>query len=952
MSDTCPRLIEVALPIKEVSSESSRDKSLRHGHISTLHLWWARRPLAACRAIVFASLVPDPDDPRCPPAFRAKVRALLKAKQYEPYRDIPYTAEEDRLDDTPRNRLLAFIGKFSDAYSQHARHGGKAVPPKDVLAPGSLVKWESSIDERVLGIARELLLAANGGTAPAVLDPFAGGGAIPLEAARLGCESYANELNPVAHLIERCGLEFPQVYGKPATIAPAEYERLYGTTPKDAFGGEVQIKNRLAHDVEFWANGVLERVRANIGYLYPSLGGAKTPVAYYWVRNLPCSNPTCRAEIPLLRSYWLCRKPKKAVALRLVVEKEAMCISFEIAEGEAIDFDPSETLNNRGNVRCPICSEVTPVKDVRAAAKRGAMGEQLVAVIEDGAHGKEYRIATAEDEAASSSAELIEIERPEERMPTHLTGGSCVTYGFTTWGSLFNRRQLVAVQTFVRCVRTAQEEMARRGWDPEYTKAIAAYLGLWVDRIASRLTAVGMWDNASEKTQTPFGRQAIPMTWDYPEVNPFSGSTGGADGQLGWLLRYLVREQGVAPSRCLMGSAAEVGVLGRIALDAVITDPPYYDAISYADLSDFFYVWLKRTVGDVFPEVFKTPLSPKSEECTSLPHRFASASQARDHFELLLTQSFAQAKQLIRSDGVVAIMFAHQSTEAWTAFVRAILDAGLTITASWPIDTENTKAGLKGQKATLASSVTVVCRKREVGAAAAFADIKRELEATIASSLDRVWKLGFRGADLIVSTFGPAVGVFGKHERVEKADGSDVTVPELLELVRDMAFRQIVQELPADELTRAYVAWLNLYGTETAPYDRAQKTIQMGTKADIGDVTDRHHLFVRDGSAIRAALVADRAEMPKLGEAKTATHIDRVHRAMLFWKKQDRTGLVSFLLSSGSHADDSFWRVLQALREVLPGGSEDAKLAQVLLSERDSLIAATKKQESSTPTLL
>jgi adenine-specific DNA methylase len=882
------------------------------------------------------------------------VTELLKAKQYEPYRDIPYTAEEDPVADTPRNRLLAFIGKFSDAYSEHAMHGGSPVPPKDVLANGSLVKWESSIDEGVLGIARGLLLAANGGKAPAVLDPFAGGGAIPLEAARLGCESYANELNPVAHLVERCALEFPQTYGKTATFSSEKYVRLYGADKDDGLGGEIQVKNRLAHDVEYWATWVLERVRAEIGHLYPTREDGKTPVAYYWVRTVPCSNPSCRATVPLLRSYWLCRKAKKKVALRLLVDIAAKRVSYEIVEGKNIDFDPAVALNSRGNVRCPVCAEVTPVKDVRAAAMRGDMGEDLVAVIEDGAHGKRYRLADEEDRRAFEVAKGIDVERPSEAIEENQWNIKTWLYGMNTWGSLFNPRQLVAVQTFVKHLRMAREEMVTRGWDEVYAKVVTAYLGLWVDRIAIVTTSVSRWNTVGEKIEHPFARQAIAMMWDYPEANPFSGVTGSAANHLGWITGYIGRNAQAYPATCHLGSAAKIDHITAASLHAVVTDPPYYDAISYADLSDFFYVWLKRTVGDAFPEVFRTPLTPKGEECTSLKHRFDSENDARAHFETLLTASFAEAKRLITDHGVVTIMFAHQSTEAWTAFVKAILDAGLTITASWPIDTEmKNKVGAVGSTnaSYLASSVTVVCRKRQTGAAAAFEDIKNELEETIASSLDRVWKLGFRGADLIVSTFGPAVGVFGTYERVEKADGSEVTVPELLELVRDIAFRQIVQELPSDDLTRAYVAWLNLYSTGTAPYDRAQKTIQMGTKTDIGDVIEKHHLFIRDGSDVRIALAADRSGMPKLGEGKHAPQIDRVHRAMLYWKKEERGGLVSFLTATGSHADDTFWRVLQALREVLPVGSDDAKSVQAILSERESLTTAAKQQQASTPSL-
>lgn len=958
----CPRLIEVALPIREVSFESARDKSIRHGHISTLHLWWARRPLPACRAIVFASLVPDPDHPDCPSAFKEKVGELLGKDLYKPYSNIPHTAEEDPMPDTLRNRLLMFVGKFSDEYCRHENEGAKAPSPSDALSAGSLVKWESSVDtDGVLKIARELILVANDGKPPKVLDPFSGGGAIPLEAARLGCDSYANELNPVAHIVELCSLVYPQKYGKQVEMPKKEYEKIYGQTEtsQSSIDDTVVIPNKLAHDVDYWAQWVLKKVEEEIGHCYPDDELGKKTVAFLWVRTVQCSNPSCTATIPLFSSFWLCKTPTKSIALKPIYDKKTKVISYKIVAGKDIDFDPEVGLSDRGNATCPFCESVTSAREIRNAGKKNAIGDKMVAVIIDGNSGKEYRIATKADLQAFDKTAIEKVEIPQEAILPEITanldavkrqnstGIRVHLYGMTTWGSLFNHRQLLMLNTFSRIINSAFTHLKEQH-DEEYSKAVIAYLGLWLDRIALASTAVGRWHTGRETIEHPFSRQAIPMIWDYPEVNPFSKKTGSASNHLEWIRQYLIRENHFYPCEVLLGSATHISQIQSNSLHAVVTDPPYYDAIGYADLSDFFYVWLKRSLGKFFPEVFKTPLTPKKEEVTSLKHRHDSEEKSKFHFESLLTESFREARRMIKDDGVVSIMFAHQSTEAWTAFVKAILDAELNITASWPIDTEmkNKIGAVSDQKsAFLSSSVTVVCRKRNKGSIASFKEVRRELEKVVEDSISRFWQLGFRGADLIVSTFGPAVGVFGMYERVEKADGTLVSVADLLLLVRELAFRQIVGGLQTDELSRAYIGWLNLYGLGEEEWDDAQKTIQMGTDINIQDAV-LQKIFIKDGNKVRIADLSDRSTMPKLGESKKALMIDKLHRAMLFWKKEDREALVHYLANINGDSEE-FWKLAQALFEILPNGHPDWKIVQALLSDKSALVTAAKHSAKS-----
>ncbi len=724
----CPKLIEVTLPIREISAESVRDKSLRHGHISTLHLWWARRPLAAARAVVFASLVPDPDDSRCPEDFRKAVERDLKTqvpealKHYLRGRKVVHDSDPYRpyngIPDTLRNRLLMFIAKWSpESLAFEAGKSDKEVKPEFLLDDRSLVKWETSDPENrqgreILRIARDLVKAAYGGKTPVVLDPFAGGGAIPLEVGRLGCQPIANDYNPVAYLILRATCEFPQKYGKPGKrkVTVEEFGK--------KIERDIHVPNVLAYDVEKWAKWILERAREKIGHLYPPGEDGKRVVGYLWARTAPCSNPSCRGEIPLLRSLLVCNKSDKKVALRMEVDEKGKAVTFLVAKGDAIRRTAG-TMESRGNVVCPFCEQVTPVADIRKAGIAEKLGERMVAAILEGMDAKDYRPIEEADRLAFASAADFAGERPGEYIVPEINSPSAdldagshrsinlELYGLKRWGQLFNQRQLAAMNTFIACLQDALGSIRSEIPDEEYRKAVIILLGLWVSRIASRCSNVGVWHTKGEKLEHPFGRQAIPMTWDYPESNPFSESTGGAVGQLGWMLRVINRESlSGTPASVCCGDAASLP-LGNSSVELLTTDPPYFDVVAYADLSDYFYIWLKRGLGEALPDFFHTPQTPKSQEATAHKHRHhGDAEQGRAHFERKLREAFCEANRVMHRSGIVSIIFAHQSTEAWTALVKAIFGAGLGITGTWPIDTELVTA-LKAHISSLSSSVTV-----------------------------------------------------------------------------------------------------------------------------------------------------------------------------------------------------------------------------------------------------
>jgi adenine-specific DNA methylase len=865
---------------------------------------------------------------------------------YKPYEGIP---------DTPRNRLLTFIARWSPEWIAFEKgENGTQPKPAEMLDDRCLVKWETSDPENeqgqaVLKIVRELVRIANRGNVSTLLDPFAGGGAIPLEATRLGCQAIANDYNPVAYLILRATCEFPQRFGKPQSHRATEEDLVSWR-----LGDEKEISNRLSHDVEQWARWILERARERIGHLYPAGKDGKPVVGYLWARTAPCSNPACRAEIPLLRSLLVCNKSGKRVALTMTVDGKD--VNFGVARvGQVGNLPYDGTMLNRGDCRCPICQQTTPVEDLRRAGLEGKMSERMVAVITDTPEGKDYRPVEPTDlEAFEEAKRLAEkVERPSEPILPEITGNDdedisnstgirVHLYGMKTWGSLFNPRQLMAMQTFIACLRDALAELEKHEPDADYRKAVAAYLGLWVSRNAMRMTTMGRWDTGGEKFQTPFDMAKIAMVWDFPEANPFSDVTGGFSNQLNWILRFIMHEspriQSSIHHQVLRGDAARLP-LNTASADVVVTDPPYYDEIAYADLSDLFYVWLKRGLSDVLPEVFATPLTPKGGEATALKHRHGgNAEKAEQHFTSKLAACFREAKRTCKPDGVFAVMFAHQTTEAWTALINALFEAGLNVTATYPMDTElkNRARGL-GSSA-LESSITVVCRPRQVGAAAAFRDVRREIERVVAESVHRFWNYGFRGADLIVACYGPAVGVFGRYERVERADGTPVSVPELLELVKESALKAIAGEFTGDALSRLYFVWANLYGTSEQAWDDARLVVQIGGDSeDAMTVARQRGLFVVDGAKCRLALLRDRADRRNLGEDASALLIDQLHHAMRLWKEERRGQLVNYLRDHDLFDHAPFWKLAQALFEVLPHGEEDWKLVSALLGERETL---------------
>ncbi|MBX7052698.1 MAG: DUF1156 domain-containing protein [Flavobacteriales bacterium] len=1007
------KLIEVAMPIKEVSAESVRDKSIRHGHISTLHLWWARRPLPVCRAVVFASLVPDPLDENCPQAFRDAVDLLLGKTNnvgdpYRPYDDIPYTAAIDKMEDNLRNRLLMFIGKFSDKYC-HNQKTGKVTAAGDQLSDASLIKWDNKNNEVIIGKARKLIWvshnAASGKNAtqllaefdeyymaiktaenelyaipdrhiatdevkskeeslqkaidsfldrmPKVFDPFAGGGAIPLEAARLGCKSYGNDINPVAHIIQKGSLEFPQKYGKPITYSKEEFIKRYGDKTYNEIPQEykvyqegavasIRIPNRLSFDVEYYAKKLLEETEKEIGHFYPADEKGNKPIAYYWARVGICSNPSCKAEVPLLKGFYLANTKTKQIHLKPLIN--GTTITFEIGKGE---FE-LEGWNKRGNLICPCCGSITDVKQIKDQSTKVGLPNRLLAVIEDTQEGKSYRLPRKDE--IDIDSKIPEIQNiPLESMHKNSAGGDTFSWGINKWYQLYSKRQLFSMFKLVESHKLISTRIYGEKQMEDYSKCLATYLAIWLDRVFPVNTMFGRWNVPGEKIESPFARQAIAMIFDFPESNIFCSSTGSALNQLDWVLRYLGSESNLSFYAILKNaSSGEKEQFDEKYLTCVITDPPYYDAIAYADLSDFFYIWLKRTIGNIYQINFATPQTPKSDECTALKHHHSNSKEkAKTHFEKKLMTIFDAIEH--QTTDLVSVMFAHQSTEAWSTLCNSILGARMNITGSWPIDTEmaNRSLGLAG--AVLESSVTVSARPSQRVGLASFQEVRKAVQESVAVEVEELYRLGFRGPDLLTACFGKAVSEFGKYERVEKSDGTEVSVADLLELARQSAFNALLKGFDGDDFTKFYIGWLQLNGFAETDFDDAAKFTKVGLSIEVQDLF-KEHILIKSKTGNKQSLgkFDERiAENKNLGLRKdNVLLIDIAHRAMALHSGA-RKPLVDYIREHAPTAEAPFWRVLTSISE-LAKGTNDAKIADELLTNKESLLRETKESQAPT----
>ena len=905
------RLIEDSLPLAEISEQSAREKYIRKGHISTLHLWWARRPLAACRAAVYAALVA-----------------------------APKTQEE-------RERHHELLKKIVDWDVLEPSH-----PDHELLK----VAAENITQAHAARVARrEGKGAADASTHPRVLDPFTGGGAIPLEAQRLGCETYANDLNPVAHVIELGSIYYPQRFAADV-VRPAKNGNLPNL--------DTPAEPRLAVEVQRWANWVQQRVADEVGSLYPSSAPDREVLGYFWVRQVHCSNPACRALIPVVNQTWLANKPNRKIAYRIKSNAKRTGVEYSLHYDD-IDFDPKAGTYGENKLLCPCCGEVTDGKYMRAEGMAGRLEQELVLVCEVSTkeQGRFYRLANATDRAAWTQAiELAAKVKPIEgdvspdRPSGNARGLSAVTrYGMSKFADFFNARQTVTLDAFARAIKATRDQIACAGEATEFADAVAAYLAFALDRVANQCSTLSRWDNSREGIQGVYSKQAVAMIWDYIESNPTGRMTGGWESAVSWGTEVIRKNSFANPANVQMGSATELSSRFPM-LDAVITDPPYYDSVPYSDISDFFYVWLRRTLGDVIPDAFSGSLTPKRREIIQHNPRNGGEAKARAFYESEMTKAFEEAGRILADDGIIVVMFAHKSTAAWETLLTSLLAAGLVVTASWPVDTEmGARTGAQGA-ASLASSVFIVCRKRAAHDDGFIDDVEPALKARLHERLDYFWSQGIRGADFFMSAIGPAVEVFGRHKRVLKLSGEEVTIGELLDKVRgivaDYALQRIVHGAAAgdvDEASRFYVIWRWAFGTAEVDSGEAIHMAQsMG--CEFNELVAEKGVLSKAGDKVSLKGPVERKKVKGLGEpAATGTLaplIDVLHRAANLWAAGERQDLADFLgtaLPQGGA--DRMQRLAQSIVDVLVPSDKERALYENFLVGSRSLPAPAKKDE-------
>lgn len=761
------KLIEVALPLEKINAESAREKSIRHGHPSTLHLWWARRPLAAARAVIWSSLV---DDPSSHP------------------KKFPTEEEQNR----ERQRLFRILE--------------------------DLVVWENSNNERVLEAAKAEILKSTNGNPPELLDPFAGGGAIPLEAQRLGLKAHAHDLNPVAIMINKAMIEIPPRF---AGMAPVN--------PEAQISHMEHIWSRaqgLAEDVRYYGEWMKEEAFKRIGHLYPKVkvpreqgGGEATVIAWIWARTVKCPNPACGCEMPLASSFVLSKKKGKEAWVKPIPDGKR--VRFEVQSGKCPKEYESYKTGRGATFKCPCCGEVTLDEYVKQEGKNNRIGSQLMAIA---AEGKRGRIYCSPNEEHILTAQ---VEKPQDGPAGMLPGNprwfSPPAFGMDHYEDLFTPRQLTALTTFSALVAEAQlkaeaDAVAAGMADDHlplrngghgaraYGEAVGVYLAFILDKMTDYHSSICSWNPPREGVRNTFGRQAIPMVWDYAEANPFSNSSGCFDNMLEWVKKCILEFPASQTAEVGQFDAQRDCGLRDI---MVSTDPPYYDNIGYADLSDFFYVWLRQSLRDTYPELFSTMLVPKAEELIATPYRHdGSMEEAKDFFEDGMLSACKQVHLYARENIPVTIYYAYKQSDAdadgtassgWETMLSAIIKAGFSITGTWPMSTERSSRTIGIGTNALASSIVLVCRKRPADAPQATRrNLINLLRRELRPALKQLQDSNIAPVDLAQSAIGPGMGVFSRFQKVLEADGTPMSVRSALKIINeeiDLYFNEQVGDM-------------------------------------------------------------------------------------------------------------------------------------------------------------
>lgn len=898
------RYIEDVLPLVELNKYAQKGGGI--GSINAMHPYFARRPLTASRAMTLAALVDAPHNE----ADRQKLEKLLVKLCSEEWPDMPELLEQ----------------------------------------------------------AQALIRQAHNGRSPKVLDPFAGGGSMPLEALRLGCEATALDLNPVAYLALLATLVYPQKFGH-ENGAALNQQTAKGSDEAKTLREIAETANtrtsRLVEDVRYWAEWVLTQAQAQIGDCYPNDPDGAVPVAYLWAKTIQC--PHCDGEVPLIKRRWLQKGNKREpVAYRLDVDKEQKEYKVEILRGSvATDDKPDQGTMRGATVECVYCGTPTERERIAEQGQAGQIGEHLLAVVlnRDGETGRDFRAANAADRSAYHKAitkleeakldgydfwgfeRLLSVVPDEPTPPSLARSVSIRLYGVNEWTQMFNPRQVIFLINVGSQIREVRQLLSKENL--EYAKVLTLFLSILISRYMTRSSNATPWDAGYLKISSIFARHDIPMTWDYAEANPFSGQAASWLSQLNSLiysLKNLVSSEISIPASVTLGSATQLPDYWSGKFDAVICDPPYYDSVTYADLTDFFYPWHKRIVGDDYPHAFVTDVTPKDEELVQEAIYHGNTKKAAKVFyEDGMAEAFKQMSRVLRPDGIAVIMFAHKKSSAWETLVGALIRAGFQVTASWPLNTEGRRLQ-SYRTVALASSVYLVCRKRSTNERATgyLEDIEVELRQNIRRYLERFWAAGIGGADFFMSAIGPGLSVFSRYAKVERYDGSRVKVSEFLDLVRhevaSFAIERIVGQQGFDERldapTQFYLLWRWGYSNWDVP-DGEALLLSTAVGIDLKLLMGRLNLVNKIKGKLR--LLGPVARADKLDKVTQRVQaggavplIDVIHKACLLWQDDNREDLSALIAAHGG----DMWPVAQAIVELLPKNNGERNALMSLLGTR------------------
>jgi putative DNA methylase len=918
------KLIEVAIPLEAINAASSREKSIRHGHPSTLHLWWARRPLAACRAVLFSQLVDDPsgyvdqllDNPNVRAQAERDLAARLKTwrdRKTDAQGNIPDTPVptlEDCAADIERKRLFQIIE--------------------------DLVKWENSTNDEVLERARAEIRRSCGGELPPIYDPFSGGGSIPLEAQRLGLPAYGSDLNPVAVMIGKAMIEIPPKFKDMEPIHPGL---------KDS--NHYRNAEGLAEDVKYYGEWMREKAFERIGRHYPQVdlpaeygGGRGQVIAWIWARTVESPDPSLGGKhVPLTKSFQLRSRPGKEVWVEPVVYGTEY--EFEIRSTAQGDTGPiPEPTVGRTTARCLVSNTAFPLSYIREKAIKGQLGKTLMAIVIKGRNGRIYLPPkfASNLEVPSVDASHLDLDIDHWRSCTN-----CVVYGMTKFSDLFSDRQILALSIFSDLLGEVRKkiseevkflddgDLSREGYDD----ALAVYLSFVLDKCADYWSSLCSWNTPGEKMRNTFGRQALPMVWDYAEANPFSSSSGNWSAMLDWVCKVIANFVPGSAGLVEQNDAQSI----EYSSDTVIsTDPPYYDNIPYSNLSDFFYVWLRKSIRNIYPELLSTISVPRMDELVANQFRFGGKENAQQRFLEGMTAAIHQMARTSSNQFPATIYYAFKQSEiqaegisstGWATFLQAILEAGFAVVGTWPMRTEMSSRMMASGTNALANSVVLVCRKKEETAEIITrAEFIRAMKRELPPAITELQAANIAPADMPQSAIGPGMGVFSRYGAVLESDDSPMSVKAALQLINhelDEFLGGIQGEFDAD--TRFAITWFEQNGQNAGDYGVANN---IATARGISVESVKHAGIVKSQAGRVRILLRD--ELDPDWDPSTDTHLTIWECLQHLARQHEKDGIshnTALLMKKISDKTEAVKDLAYCLYDICANKRQDAKEAKV-----------------------